>query len=130
MWQGLQQIDFSQTKAYHFPMKCPPLAGINLNVRGRQTQGMVAPEEYEALRDAIIRDIQNLRDPKTGEGVVHHVYKREELYHGDFVERAPDIIVWCHDMYKEGRWRRDHWWARYRTTNWSRFQAPTTKREY
>jgi len=102
MWQGLQQIDFSQTKAYHFPMKCPPLAGINLNVRGRQTQGMVAPEQYEALRDAIIRDIQNLHDPKTGESVIHHVYKREELYHGDFVERAPDIIVWCHDMYKEG----------------------------
>jgi len=102
MWQGLQQIDFSRTKAYHFPMKCPPLAGINLNVRGRQMQGMVAAEEYEGLRNAIIRDIQDLRDPKTGESVVRQVYKREELYHGEFVERAPDIIVWCHDMYKEG----------------------------
>ncbi len=51
MWQGLQQIDFARTQAYHFPMKCPPLAGIVINVQGRQPQGTVPPEEYEALRD-------------------------------------------------------------------------------
>jgi predicted AlkP superfamily phosphohydrolase/phosphomutase len=102
MWQGLQQIDFARTQAYHFPMKCSPLAGINLNVRGRQPQGIVSPEEYESLRDRIIREIREIKDPRTGEPIVLRVYKREELYDGPFVERAPDIIVWCHDLYREG----------------------------
>ncbi|MGI8969038.1 MAG: alkaline phosphatase family protein [Chloroflexota bacterium] len=102
MWRGLQQIDFDHTQAYNFPMKCPPLTGIVINVAGRQPKGVVPPAEYEALRDRLMRDVQALRDPKTGEAVVRRVFRREDLYHGEFVDRAPDIIVWCHDMYKEG----------------------------
>ncbi|HEX6506601.1 MAG TPA: alkaline phosphatase family protein [Chloroflexota bacterium] len=102
MWHGLQKIDFSHSQAYHFPMKCPPLAGINLNVRGRQLQGVVDPGEYEALRDRIIREVKELRDPRTGDRIVERVFKREDLYHGPYVERAPDIIVWCNEMYREG----------------------------
>lgn len=102
MWHGLQQIDFARTRAYHFPMKCPPLAGIAINVQGRQRSGVVPPEEYEALRERLIREVQSLRDPRTGEAVVQRVYRREELYHGEYVERAPDIIVWCNELYKEG----------------------------
>ena len=102
MWKGLQAIDFEQTKAYHFPMKCPPLAGIVLNLRGRQEHGTVAPEEYEELRDWIMRQVAGLQDPKTGQPVVRDVFKREDLYQGEYVDRAPDIVVWCHDMYKEG----------------------------
>jgi predicted AlkP superfamily phosphohydrolase/phosphomutase len=49
-----------------------------------------------------MRDVQQLRDPKTGDRVVQSVYKREDLYHGPYVDRAPDIIVWCHGMYREG----------------------------
>jgi predicted AlkP superfamily phosphohydrolase/phosphomutase len=102
MWQGLQEIDFARTQAYHFPMKCPPLVGIVINVQGRQRIGTVKPEEYEALRDRIMRDIKSLRDPRTGESVVERVYRREDLYDGEFVERAPDIVVWCKETYKEG----------------------------
>lgn len=102
MWQGLQAIDFSRTQAYHFPMKNPPLAGIVINVRGRQPEGTVAPEEYEALRERLMREVQELRDPRTGERIVASVYRREDIYHGQYVDRAPDIVVWFHDMYKEG----------------------------
>lgn len=102
MWQGIQQIDFSRTQAYHFPMKCPPLTGIVLNVKGRQAEGIVSPDEYESLRAQLMREVSDVRDPKTGESVVRQVFRREDLYHGEFVERAPDIIVWCHEMYKEG----------------------------
>jgi predicted AlkP superfamily phosphohydrolase/phosphomutase len=102
MWQGLQEIDFGRTQAYQFPMKCPPLTGIVINVRGRQPQGIVPPAEYEALRARLMGELQELRDPKTGEPVVARVFRREDLYQGEFVERAPDIVVWCHDLYKEG----------------------------
>jgi predicted AlkP superfamily phosphohydrolase/phosphomutase len=103
MWRGLQGIDFGHSRAYHFPMKCSPLAGIVINVRGRQQQGVVPPEEYETLRDSIIRDVQGLKDPRTGENIVLRVFKREDLYTGPFTERAPDIIVWFRDTYREGR---------------------------
>jgi predicted AlkP superfamily phosphohydrolase/phosphomutase len=102
MWKGLQEIDFSGTQAYHFPMKCPPLVGVVINVRGRQPQGTVAPADYEALRERIMNDLKNFRDPRTGEEVVRSVHKREDLYSGEFTERAPDIVVWCHELYKEG----------------------------
>ena len=102
MWKGLQQIDFGQTQAYHFPMKCPPLAGIVINLKGRQEHGVVEPEDYEALRERIMRDLREVRDPRTGEKVVTGVFTREELYDGPYVERAPDIVVWCHELYKEG----------------------------
>ncbi|MGH2443379.1 MAG: alkaline phosphatase family protein, partial [Chloroflexota bacterium] len=101
MWRGLQQIDFARTRAYHFPMKCPPLLGVVINVRGRQPQGLVEPEAYEELRTTLINDLRRLKDPKTGEDIVRDVYRREDLYEGEYVDRAPDIIVWCHDMYKE-----------------------------
>jgi predicted AlkP superfamily phosphohydrolase/phosphomutase len=102
LWRGLQEIDFGATQAYFFPMKNPPLAGIVINVRGRQPNGIVDPAEYEALRNRIMRDVMQIRDPRTGEQVVASVYKREDLYDGPYVERAPDIVIWCHDMYKEG----------------------------
>jgi predicted AlkP superfamily phosphohydrolase/phosphomutase len=75
-WKGLQEIDFTQTQAYHFPMKCPPLAGIVINLKGRQQQGVVEPNDYEALRERIMRDLLELRDPHTGEKVVASVFKR------------------------------------------------------
>jgi predicted AlkP superfamily phosphohydrolase/phosphomutase len=102
MWQGLQQVDFAHTQAYQFPMKCPPLTGVCINVQGRQPQGTVPESEYEAVRGRLMNDLRALRDPKTGDNVVREVYRREDLYHGPFVERAPDLIVWCHDLYKEG----------------------------
>lgn len=102
LWQGLQRIDFTRTQAYHFPMKNPPLAGIVINQRGRQPSGIVEPSEYEALRDRLMREVTELRDPSTGQSIVHSVHKREDLYHGPYLERAPDIIVWFKDLYKEG----------------------------
>lgn len=102
LWHGLQDVDFGRTQAYHFPMKCPPLAGIALNVKGRQPDGVVDPDQYDALRDRIMRDLLELRDPATGDCIVQSVYKREDLYSGPYVERAPDIVIWCHHLYKEG----------------------------
>ena len=101
-WKGLQEIDFAQTSAYLFPMKCPPLTGVVINLKGRQEQGVVEASEYEPLRDRIMHDLMELRDPHTGQKVVTSVFKREDLYQGPYVQRAPDIIVWCHELYKEG----------------------------
>jgi predicted AlkP superfamily phosphohydrolase/phosphomutase len=101
-WQALQGVDFTRTLAYHFPMKCPPLAGIVINLKGRQEQGVVEPQDYETLRERIMRDVLDVRDPHTGEKFVRAVFKREDLYDGPYLERAPDIIAWCDQMHREG----------------------------
>src|SRR5690349_19714227 len=99
---NLDAISWKETKAYRFPMY-PPVEGIMINVVGRQPEGCVQPgEEYEALRTRILEEARSLRDPKTGELVVLEAYRREELYHGERIETAPDIILVTQDCYKGG----------------------------
>ena len=60
-------------------------SGVYLNVRGREPFGVVAPEEYDATRDRVAALLRQQ------EGLV--VSRREEVYTGPFVERAPDLLV-------------------------------------
>ncbi len=99
---NLGVIEWKQTKAYRFPMY-PPVEGIMINVIGRQAEGCVQPgEEYEALRTRILEEVSNLREPETREQIVLEAYRREELYHGERLETAPDIIIVTQDRFKGG----------------------------
>ena len=83
-------IDWSQTKAYpvgHF-------SDIFINLEGRQPEGIVKPgSEYEELRDEITELLYEFKDPDDNSNIVEHVYKREELYHGKYLENMPDLII-------------------------------------
>ncbi|MBI4335768.1 MAG: alkaline phosphatase family protein [Candidatus Omnitrophica bacterium] len=72
---------------------------IMINLKGRQPKGIVAPEDYEKLRDRIIDGIKALRDPDTREGIVEGVYRREEIFSGDYLDEAPDIVLKLKDGY-------------------------------
>lgn len=99
---NLDVIDWKHTKAYRFPMY-PPVEGVMINVIGRQPQGCVSPgEEYEAIRTRILEEVRNLRDPKTGELIVLEAYRREDIYSGERLETAPDLILVTQDCYKGG----------------------------
>jgi len=68
--------------------------GISINTRGDDGYGIVRPgEEYQALRKKIIKKLENLSDPVSGERLVEKVYTRESLYQGSFVSEAPDIVI-------------------------------------
>ena len=56
--------------------------------------------EYEHVRDHIIATMQELRDPHTGERVVQWARRREEVFAGDHVDEAPDVVVLFHPAYK------------------------------
>jgi predicted AlkP superfamily phosphohydrolase/phosphomutase len=87
-----ERVDWSRTRAYWIEMYSKG-GGIALNVRGRQPFGIVEPgAEYERLRDEIMRELVALRDPATGGPAVAEVFRREEVYSGPHVERAPDIV--------------------------------------
>ncbi len=64
-----------------------------INLKGREPEGIVPPEEYEALRDEIARRLMALVDPEDGLPVVDRVYKKEELYHGSYLADAPDLLT-------------------------------------
>jgi predicted AlkP superfamily phosphohydrolase/phosphomutase len=89
LFLSFDDVDWSQTVAYSLGN----VGQINLNVRGREPQGIVDPgPDYERLRQDIIDRLQELRDPETGEHVIQEIYRREEIYHGERVGRAADIL--------------------------------------
>ena len=48
-----------------------------LNVRGREPQGLIAPEDYEATRDRLIAELEALGDPE-GRPIGTRVLKPED----------------------------------------------------
>ncbi len=83
-----QGVDWTKTRAYAFG-----LAGIYLNVKGREKHGTVeAGAEYEELKAELIRKLSGLRDPKTGEVAITQMYDAQKIYSGPYVNDGPDLI--------------------------------------
>jgi predicted AlkP superfamily phosphohydrolase/phosphomutase len=81
-------IDWAGTKAY----TCGDGGQIAINLKGRERLGCVSPADYETVREEIMAALWELRDPETHELVVDHIYRREEVYQGPYLETAPDIL--------------------------------------
>jgi len=93
-------VDWSRTRAYSGGM----YGNLYVNLAGREPQGIVPPSEYEKTRDELAAAIGELRDPDSGEKIVDAVLRREEVYHGDHVERAPDLLIrWRDYAYYSGK---------------------------
>ena len=81
-------MDWSRTKAY----AVGTMGNVYLNVRGREPQGSVEPGDYETTRDAVITTMRELKDAETQKPIFDFVYRREEIYNGDALNEAPDVI--------------------------------------
>jgi predicted AlkP superfamily phosphohydrolase/phosphomutase len=84
----LAGVDWSQTKAY-----CLGLAGVWLNVKGRESQGIVDPGEADALRDELCEKLTGLRDDDRGEVAINRAFNSRRIYRGPYREEAPDVII-------------------------------------
>lgn len=83
-------VDWYHTRAFSEELR----GNIWINLAGRDPHGIVQPgAEYEALRDQIVATLPELTDPATGARPIRRVWRREELYHGPFLERFPDLVV-------------------------------------
>ena len=83
-------IDWSKTKAV-----CGSYSeqGIYINTKGSWPNGVVSPgKEYDDIREFILSELRNLKDPATGATLVVDCYRREDIYTGSHVEEAPDIV--------------------------------------
>lgn len=84
----LADIDWTKTKAY-----AVGLAGIFVNLKGRERDGIVAEGEKRALVSEICRKLTGLKDAATGEVAIHEAVAGAAVYRGPYVENAPDVVV-------------------------------------
>jgi len=84
-----RHIDWSRTRAY----AQGNFGQIFLNLKGRQPNGCVAPEDARPLLDDLKAALRTIPHPETGQPLVEHVYERDELYQGPHTALAPDLTV-------------------------------------
>jgi predicted AlkP superfamily phosphohydrolase/phosphomutase len=84
----LKGIDWSRTRAYTFG-----LAGLYLNVKNREGQGIVERSEAAALTKELADKLSGLRDAERDEIAIRTAYPKESVYHGPYLDMAPDIVV-------------------------------------
>lgn len=89
-------VDWRMSKAY---LSTP--FGIFLNIKGREAQGAIDKSEAPEVAKAIAGQLRDLRDD-SGRSVIANVWLRDEIYHGDSLAGAPDIVFLFHDEFNHG----------------------------
>jgi predicted AlkP superfamily phosphohydrolase/phosphomutase len=96
---SFSDVDWSRTRAYSMGN----YGQLYVNMSGREPDGIVAPgREYNQVVDDLVEKLSNLRHPKSGKTIPLRVYRREEVYHGDQLEEAPDVVFLPEDMRYNG----------------------------
>ena len=74
----LRDVDWSRTRAYVFG-----LAGVYINQKGREAQGIVAPgEEARALKKELEEKLTGLLDDERNTVAIQRAYTKESVYKG------------------------------------------------
>jgi len=90
-------VDWGKTRAWSMG-----LAGIMLNISGREGRGIVeAGEEASKLTEDICAALLKLTD-KSGNRVIHAAYSAKDVYTGPYCDRAPDIVIGTAEGYRAG----------------------------
>jgi predicted AlkP superfamily phosphohydrolase/phosphomutase len=72
---------------------------IFINLQGREPNGTVTPECYEWAREQVARAVLEFKDPNDGAPIIRDVLKREDIYHGEHLPKAADLLAIAHDGY-------------------------------
>ncbi len=87
-------IDMERTTAFSDELNYFP--GIYLNMAGREPEGIVRQDQKQETILSIRAALLAVRDPWTGRPVFRDVVRREELFEGPYLERAPDLLLDLH----------------------------------
>jgi len=89
-------VDWSNTKAFSVG-----LAGIYINQKGREQEGIVTPgEEKERVKGEIIAKLTGLIDPETGDPAILDVIDTGAAYQGPYKDNAQDLIIGYNEGYR------------------------------
>jgi len=81
-------VDWSKTQLYGLGFN-----GIYVNQKGREANGIVSRAEKDALLQEVSQKLLAMRDPENGKKIVDRVYLGREIYSGEQLENAPDLVV-------------------------------------
>ena len=94
--QKKYNINWKKTMA--FPYMEPPFIWVNL--KGRDPQGIVERNEYEMVRERIIKALYDAEDPETNKSIIDLALKREDATDmGLNGERIGDVVYFLKPPY-------------------------------
>lgn len=88
-------LDWTKTTAY---CRTPSCNGITIRVARGPGETGIAPKDYDAVRARLIRDLEDLKDPETGERIITEIHKREDVFPGSAMGDAPDLQLVLRDF--------------------------------
>ncbi len=91
----LQGIDWSKSQAYVFG-----LAGMYLNIKGREGKGIVDKAAAAKLKAEITKKLLDLVDPITGKKAIYAVHDSSVCYTGPYANSGPDLLVGFAEGYR------------------------------
>ena len=91
----LPHIDWKNTMAYT-PPHTSIYGTIYLNLKGRESKGIVDRSVYETLRDELISELYSINNELNDFKI--KVFKREDIYHGMHLKEAPDLVYIINDF--------------------------------
>jgi len=81
-------VDWSKTRAFASPI---PQQGLFINLKGREPHGIVELSELGSLKDDLVQRLAGLRAPD-GMPVTDRVYRSEDVFRGEALKGAPDVL--------------------------------------
>ena len=92
-WRGVDARDWSPTPA--FPLMGDLQALVQINLKGREAQGIVEPGlDYDTLCDRITEGLMGFRDADTGEPLVDQIGRGDRLYpDAEYSVGIPDLVI-------------------------------------
>jgi predicted AlkP superfamily phosphohydrolase/phosphomutase len=87
-------------RSYCFPHKNGlAVAGIRLNLRGREPNGMLEPGSVaRAFEDDLARDLLDIVDERTRRPLIRRVLRTRDHYDGEHLKLLPDLLVEWDDV--------------------------------
>ncbi len=86
--QWLRDVDWQRTQAYAIG-----LGGLYLNIKGREVQGVVAPDQAPRLRAELIHKLTGLRDEANGAVAIERALDTADTNPGPYAETGPDLMI-------------------------------------
>jgi len=84
-----RKVDWENTQAY----SVAKAGDIYVNLEGREPEGSVPEEEYKSVVRSIEQDLRDYGDPETGEKIIETVERKDEVFTGPHIDKAPDLHI-------------------------------------
>lgn len=89
-------VDWQMTRVFTQPSD-ENFGDLYLNFQDKKSNGTIDPITYKRITDEVVQKLRNLRDPKTGKRISASVFEKHEIYVGEHLNKAPDLVILIDD---------------------------------